>query len=99
MYPQVAFPPTIGSPARDNSRHRDPLVVLGVSTAGISSGAPFNERTSADGSDTFTVSDTRVSLSNAAPRDPATGARRRRASTSPTIAIATSVTHGAMGPP
>jgi hypothetical protein len=50
----------------DNSGDKDVLVVLGVSTNGMSSGNPFNETTSANGSDVINVTDTSVSITNAA---------------------------------
>jgi len=50
----------------DGSGDRDILTVQGFSTAGLQSGGPFNESTSADGSDTFTVNDQFVAMSNAA---------------------------------
>lgn len=45
---------------------RDVLTVLGASTNGLGSGPPFNELTTANGSDVITVSDTLVTLTNAA---------------------------------
>jgi hypothetical protein len=48
------------------SGHKDVLTVVGVSTNGIDSGAPFDETASADGSDTVMVSDSQVSIANKA---------------------------------
>ena len=50
----------------DGSGDRDVFTVLGFSTAGSQSGFPFNEPPSADGSDTFVVSDGAITLTNAA---------------------------------
>src|SRR5262249_19645690 len=50
----------------DGSGDRDVLTVLGMSTTGFGSGGPFAEATSADGSDTVSVSDTQVSITNKA---------------------------------
>ena len=50
----------------DGSGDRDVFTELGFSTAGSQSGFPFNEPASADGSDTFVVSDAAITLTNAA---------------------------------
>lgn len=50
----------------DGSGDRDTVTVLGMSTAGLESGSPFNEPTSVDGSDAFNVSDQSVEVTNTA---------------------------------
>jgi hypothetical protein len=49
----------------NNTGHRDTLTVLGQSTTGLGSGAPYFEPEAVNGSDTFTVSDTQVLMINA----------------------------------
>ncbi len=51
----------------NNSGDNDVITILGLSSTGLGSGAPFNEPTVADGSDTFdnSISDAGVSFSNA----------------------------------